>query len=109
MWWANTALIPFTAANCGPYPLEPSTNSSRPLVDDRRRDQPRVRVPRGEAVAEEREQLGDLAGELGRRVDVDPAAQHVRGQRVGAGRAAEREVDPARVHAPAACGRSPRP
>ena len=28
MWWANTALIPLTAANFGPYALEPSTNSS---------------------------------------------------------------------------------
>ena len=27
MWWANTALIPLTAANCGPYGLDPSMNS----------------------------------------------------------------------------------
>ena len=28
MWCAKTALIPFTAAKRGPYPLDPSTNSS---------------------------------------------------------------------------------
>ena len=28
MWWAKTARIPLTAANCVPYPLEPRTNTS---------------------------------------------------------------------------------
>ena len=98
MWCANTALSPLTAANLRPVLARAEHEQLRALVHDGGGHEPRVRVPFGEPVAEEGEQLGDLAGELRAGVDLQPAAQHVRGQRVGAGRAAEREVDAAGVH-----------
>ena len=52
----------------------------------------------GETVAEKRQQLTDLAGELSRRVGDHPPAQHVRGQRVGARRPAQRQIDPPGIH-----------
>ena len=69
-----------------------------PLLHQRRGHQLRVGVTGREPVAEKRQQLTDLSGEFRCRVGDHPPAQDVGGQRVGARRPAQRQVDASRIH-----------
>jgi len=70
----------------------------RLLVHQRRGHQLSVRMAGRESVTQERQQLSDLRRKLRGRIGDHPPAQDVRGQRIGARRPAQRQVDAPRVH-----------
>ena len=95
-WPAKANPVPYAAAACAPYRLDPRIHTGGSGTSVGWRDDRRERVVAGEAV-----DVAHQLGELGREVVGDQrlaaAAQRQRRELVGAGCAADAQVDPARV------------